>query len=178
MRATFRNIALKFGQYRNRIAQSRFYKLIRGPVAGALFALALAISFIACMSLLSPGTTPSDLLAVLRAIIDVSGVLIGLSGIMFANITLAVSQQLWAGTFLSVSREDLRKYRRSLLNSMFSVFVFLMGSIASSLGYMTRVPEQTGGPLETSWFVWLPLYLLLAGIATMMITMREEPSRE
>ena len=145
----WRDTTQKLGNYMRRIAESHPW-LVRalGWLLGLATALMMLGVFVAFVSYSSRWTAPSNMMAILRAVVDVNGVLLGLSGIMFGNTLLTVSQQISQGRVQLQQRipafvplDGLAKYRRIMLNAWLTTSLLFMGSIALSLGMMTYVPE-------------------------------------
>lgn len=170
------------GLLKQRLVKSRFYS----PLAGSMAALVLVGGFIVLLQLLSRLTTPANALLILRAIVDVAGVLLGFSGILFANVLLMAGQDISRGRrelatgLPSVPLDSLLQYRRRLVNSLLSVYFLLILSVISSLAmmtYITDIPTQAGtyALVSTAWALGISLYFLVAGIGGMALSLVEAP---
>jgi len=174
-----------------RVRIKNYLAKAKGPLLGSCLGLVIVVMFIGYLQIFAQWTPPSNALDVLRAIIDVAGVLLGLAGIMFGNMLLVVSQDISAGRRRLADPNvavgstgplnSLEKYRRDLVDNMLVVFVFFILAIAFSLAAMTQVtlpsvePSQWKVLVNTIYYLGIPLYLLVSGVGAMVISLRQLP---
>jgi hypothetical protein len=157
-------------------------KSLKGPVAGLGTSLLFLGGFLLLLHIFAPLTTPANALAILRAIVDVAAVILGFSGIMFAN-TLSVIGQAISEARRDAAKggpttmlETLQQSRRTALNSLLFVYIILILCILSSLAMMTYVIEVpiSGGyaMVGTIWSLGIPVYWLVAGMVLIPVALR------
>jgi len=167
------------------LAQTSLMRRIRPLASSLIIALAVLALFLFLTSILSPSTDSSNISNALRAIIDVTGVLLGLVGIMFANIISNIGGEISLirskefDTPQSLVHEqiesyvgELKQYRRGFLDDLFASYFLLILSIVTSLAMTTYViPDAL---LDTRSFLSLPLYFLVSGIVVTGRSLKKE----
>jgi len=147
-----------------------------------LFAIYLLLSIVSSIVQWFPQTMPpKTAFEILRMIVEVNGVLIGFSGIIFAQLLWALNSQqniAYENLLQELSKGDLETYlkkfddrRRDLIVYVFFTSVLFLGSIINSLREMAIISRaEFFGFREvyTMNFLFWPIMLLIGGIISLL----------
>jgi len=131
-----------------------------------------------------PETIKVELISeILKMIMQVDGILIGLTGILFAQLIWTINSQQnviyedilsnpWNPPTAETNKNDprvqriknLQKKRRLLILSMLAAVIIYIGSIFYSLGNIAWTQEQL--MVKTLPYLYMPLLLLISGVIT------------